>query len=107
MNQASKVTLWAVLIGVLNALLYVQFLQNPIVFDDMYFFMLDNAGHSAIEKYANPSWLELRALPYATLAWNASLFGFDLPPFRIENLLLHWMVVVILALFVLRLYRMI
>ncbi|MDX8380101.1 MAG: hypothetical protein R8K48_08710, partial [Gallionella sp.] len=74
-------------------------------FDDLYFFMLDREGHSAIEQFANPAWLDLRALPYATLAWNAQLFGFDLPPFRIENLLLHGLVVIALALFVLRLYR--
>lgn len=87
------------------AALYGQFLHNPIVFDDLYFFMQDNDGHSAIEKFANPSLLDLRALPYATLAWSAQLFGFGLPPFRIENLLLHWLVVAVLALFVLRLYR--
>lgn len=93
--------LWLVAI----AALYRQFLHNPIVFDDLYFFMLDNDGHSAIEKFANPSMLDLRALPYATLAWSAQQFGFGLPPFRIGNLLLHWFVVIALAMFVLRLYR--
>lgn len=88
------------------AALYGQFLHNPIVFDDLYFFMQDNDGHSAIEKFANASLFDLRALPYATLAWNVQLFGFDLPSFRIENLLLHGLVVAALSLFVLRLYRM-
>jgi len=93
------------LLGAIAAL-YGQFLHNPTVFDDLYFFMRDNEGHLAIEKYANPSLLDLRALPYATLAWSAQLFGFDMLPFRVENLLLHWLVVAALALFVLRLYRM-
>ena len=107
MKNTIKTAFLAVFVGCLIAALYAQFLHNPIVFDDLYFFMLDGNGHSAIEQYAYPSWFTLRALPYATLAWNAKLFGFDLPPFRIENLLLHWMVVVVLALFVLRLYRIV
>jgi tetratricopeptide (TPR) repeat protein len=106
MSDSKKIALWAILIGGLITALYGQFLHNPIVFDDLYFFMLDNDGHSAIEKFANPFWLDLRALPYATLAWSAQAFGFGLPPFRIENLLLHWLVVAALAIFVLRLYRM-
>ena len=105
MNDIKKISIWIALIGCLIAALYGQFLHNPIVFDDLYFFMLDNNGHSAVEQFANPNLYDLRALPYVTLAWNAQLFGFDLPPFRIENLLLHWLVVVTLALFVLRLYR--
>ena len=87
--------------------MYGQFLHNPIIFDDLYFFLLDNNGHSAIEKFTSPMLLDLRALPYATLAWTAQVFGFGLPPFRIENLLLHWLVVVALMLFVPRLYRIV
>lgn len=98
-------TLWAILAGALIAALYGQFLHNPIVFDDLYFFLLDHDGHSSVERFGALPWWNLRALPYATLAWNAQLFGFDLLPFRIENLLLHWLVVVALGLFVLRLYR--
>lgn len=107
MNDTKQTALWVVFIGALIAALYGQFLHNPIVFDDMYFFLLDNDGHSAIEPYGSPIWSDLRALPYATLAWSAKLFGFGLPPFRIENLLLHWVVVIVLALFVLRLYRLV
>ncbi len=106
MSDAKKIIFWVLLAGVLIAALYGQFLHNPIVFDDRPFFMLDSDGHSAIVKFANSSLLDLRALPYATLAWNTQLFGFDLPPFRIENLMLHWFVVIALAMFVLRLYRM-
>ncbi|MFA6920703.1 MAG: hypothetical protein WC216_02575 [Gallionella sp.] len=105
MDSSKQISLWAVLIGVLIAALYGQFLHNPIVFDDLQFFLLDNDGHSAIEQFASRSLLDLRTLPYATLAWNAQLFGYELPPFRIENLMLHWLVVIALAMFVLRLYR--
>lgn len=105
MSESKKITLWLVLAGALIAALYGQFLHNPIVFDDLYFFMLDNEGHSAIEKFSSPALWDLRALPYATLAWNSVLFGFDLLPFRIENLLLHWAVVAAMGLFVLNLYR--
>ncbi|MEI7456091.1 MAG: tetratricopeptide repeat protein [Nitrosomonadales bacterium] len=105
MSESKKMTLWLLLAGALIAALYGQYLHNPIVFDDLYFFMLDNEGHSAIEKFSSPALWDLRALPYATLAWNAALFGFDLLPFRIENLLLHWAVVAAMGLFVLNLYR--
>lgn len=105
MNVTKQIALWAALVGGLIAALYGQFLHNPIVFDDLYFFMLDGEGRSAIEAFAAPSVGDLRALPYATLAWTAQLFGFGLLPFRIENMLLHWLVVVALALFVVRLYR--
>ena len=105
MSDDRKTALLFILIGVLIVALYGQFLQNPIVFDDLSFFMLDNDGHSAIEQFAAPRPYNLRALPYATLAWTAEIFGFGLMPFRIENLLLHWLVVIAAALFVLRLYR--
>ncbi len=103
--QINRSGIFIFILLVAIAALYGQFLHNPLVFDDLSFFRLDNNGHSAIEKYENFSLIDLRALPYATLAWSAQLFGFGLPPFRIENLLLHWLVVVMLALFVLRLYR--
>jgi tetratricopeptide (TPR) repeat protein len=105
MSESKKMTLWLALAGALIAALYGPFLHNPIVFDDLYFFLLDNDRHSAIEKFSSGMPWELRALPYATLAWNAALFGFDLLPFRIENLLLHWAVVAAMGLFVLSLYR--
>lgn len=107
MSNTQKISLWMLLLGALIAALYGQFLHNPIVFDDLYFFLLDNDGHSAIEPYAIASPWNLRFIPYATLAWSAQLFGFGLPPFRIENLVLHWLVVAAMALLVLRLYRLV
>ena len=105
MFDTRVVRLWIALIGALIAALYGQFLHNPIVFDDLPFFMQSNDGHSAIEQFAAPLPYNLRALPYVTLAWTAEVFGYGLMPFRIGNLLLQWLVVIVLALFVVRLYQ--
>jgi tetratricopeptide (TPR) repeat protein len=77
----------ALLIAVVAAL-YGQFLWNPIVFDDLYFFVVDNAGEQPVSSY-HFAWLQLRSLPYATLAWTKAWFGLDLINFRIGNLILH------------------
>ncbi len=105
--NAKKNSWWLLfaLFLLLGFALYGQFLHNPIVFDDIYFFMLGNDKHSAIETYANPNWFDLRALPYASLAWSAALFGFDLGHFRVVNLLLHTATVTFLWAFLIRLYR--
>jgi hypothetical protein len=84
LRNATFIALLAVVVGAL----YGQFLWNPIVFDDMYFFMLDNAGEQPVSAY-HFEWLQLRSLPYATLAWTKAWFGLDLINFRIGNLVLH------------------
>lgn len=68
------------------AVLYGQFLWNPIVFDDQQFFML---GNDALKHYRSFSPFELRWLPMATIAWTAHGIGLSLIWFRVENLLLH------------------
>ena len=69
-------------------LLYANFLWNPIVFDDLPFFYIDKAGNQPVsENHFNL--LQIRSLPYATLAWTVVLFGLDLIYFRLGNLLLH------------------
>ena len=85
------------LIGAVAAL-YGQFLWNPIVFDDLYFFMLDGEGNQPVSSYRFEL-LQLRSLPYATLAWTKAWFGLDLIGFRIGNLLLHAGVVLSLFFF--------
>lgn len=80
----------------LVAALYGQFLENPILFDDLHFFMVDNDGKQPVSAYRF-SLFELRSLPYATLAWTKAGFGLDLINFRVGNLLLH--AAVVLALF--------
>ena len=69
-------------------MMYGQFLWNPVVFDDIPFFLLDNFGNQPISKYRYLPF-ELRSLPYATLAWTKSIYGLDLIYFRIGNLILH------------------
>jgi hypothetical protein len=78
------------------AALYGQFLWNPIVFDDLPFFMADQLGNQPVSAY-HFAWTELRSLPYATLAWTKSAFGLELIYFRLGGLLLH--VSVVLTLF--------
>ena len=83
--------------------LYGQFLWNPIVFDDLPFFMLDRSGKQPVDSY-HYSLLELRSLPYATLAWGKAIFGLNMLHFRVENLLLHDAVAVSLFFFLTRLF---
>ena len=81
-------------------LLYGQFLWNPVVFDDIYFF--DGSVH---EQYLDKTFsFDLRWLPYATLEWTRALFGLDLIGFRIGNLALHLATTITLFLFLRRLF---
>ena len=97
MNKTQqKNGLLGLLLVALVAALYGQFLHNPIVFDDLYFFMLDNDGNQPVSNY-HFALFELRSLPYATLAWTKAAFGLELINFRVGNLLLH--AAVVLALF--------
>lgn len=93
-----------ILSGVVAAL-YGQFLWNPILFDDLYFFRLDNEGNQPVSSY-HFAWFELRSLPYATLAWTKAWFGLNLISFRVGNLLLHAAVVLALFCFLAKLFEM-
>jgi len=88
-----------------TTLLYGQFLHNPIIFDDQPFFTEDAYGHQPVDNFQY-SPLELRSLPYATLAWSKALFGLDLMHFRIENLLLHAAVTVVLFFFLAQIFAL-
>ncbi len=82
-------------------LLYGQFLWNPVVFDDIYFF-----NGSIHEQYLNKVFsLDLRWLPYATLEWTHALLGLDLIWFRLGNLALHLATTITLFLFLRRLFE--
>lgn len=96
MGDNKKGKRYAFLLVAMVALLYGQFLWNPIVFDDAYFFMLDNDGNQPVSNY-HFALFELRSLPYATLAWTKVWLGLDLIYFRVGNLLLH--AAAVLALF--------
>lgn len=84
LRNAISITFLAAVVGAL----YGQFLWNPIVFDDLYFFIMSNAGEQPVSAY-HFEWLQLRSLPYATLAWTKSWLGLDMINFRIGNLVLH------------------
>ncbi|OGS93258.1 MAG: hypothetical protein A2061_02360 [Gallionellales bacterium GWA2_59_43] len=98
----------ALLLVAFIAALYGQFLWSPIFFDDGQFFRLDENGRPLVLQYATEfSPLVLRSLPYATLAWTAQLFGYDLIGFRVGNLLLHAATVVVLFFFLLQLFEVV
>lgn len=96
MNKSTQLNaLLGLLVLALLGALYGPFLWNPIVFDDLYFFMQDDDGHQPIsDVYFSP--LDLRSLPYATLAWTKAVFGLDLIYFRLGNLVLHGAVALVL-----------
>lgn len=87
----------------LVCILYGNFLWNPIVFDDLPFFMVNHEGHQPVDGYRY-SPFELRSLPYASLTWGKALFGLDMLHFRVENMLLHCAVVLSLFFFLRRLF---
>lgn len=103
-KHKQKTLLMIVLLVALVAALYGQFLWNPILFDDSSFFQLEGDGSSHVATFSSFSPLELRSLPYATLAWTAQLFGLELIGFRIGNLALHAATVVALFFFLWQLF---
>lgn len=102
-GNGQSLLLLAVLLVMAVALVYGQFLWNPIVFDDLPFFLVDNPYVYSYGHRFSP--FELRWLPYATLAWTANIFGLNLINFRIGNLLLHAATAVTLFLFLAALFR--
>lgn len=86
------------------ALLYMPFLDNPAVFDDLYMFLNNAATLRDYAAYDNP--LRLRGLPNATLGWTFEWFGMQtLAPFRLGNMLLHIAVGLVLFRFLSLLYH--
>lgn len=79
-------------------ILYGEFIENPLIFDDFQFFLFDQNGNQPITNYKF-AFLELRSFPYATLAWTKAVFGLELIYFRIGNLLLHVGVTITLFVF--------
>lgn len=69
-------------------MLYGQFLDSPLIFDDIHFFMLNEQGVAPIALYTFEL-LQLRSLPYTTLGWTQTYIGTDMLPHRVGNLLLH------------------
>lgn len=86
------------LLLLLVGLVYLPFLNNLLVFDDTTFFKYP------ITYFADASFdFTFRWFPYTTLGVTWAFFGEDPPVFRVQNLLLHGMNVLMLLL-VLRLW---
>jgi len=86
----------ALLLLLLVGLVYAPFLNNPLVFDDATFFKYP------ITNFADASFC-LRWFSYTTLGVTWAFFGEDPLIFRVQNMLLHGMNVLLLLL-VLRLW---
>lgn len=78
--------------------LYGQFLQNPLIFDDLPFFAAGADGLQPIAAYQFEL-LQLRSLPYATLAWTQTFVSQSVLAHRVGNLFAH--LATVLALFAL------
>lgn len=73
-------------------LVYLPFLDNPLVFDDLPFF-------PGVLGFADLLFdLRIRWFPYVSLGFTAVFFGMDEPVFRLQNLLIHGMNVLLLLL---------
>jgi len=90
--------IYAVLVVAAVALVYGQFLSNPLVFDDIRFF-------GGLEHLAAFSPLQIRWLPYATIAWTVGVLGEGMFWLRLEALVLHSATGVALFFFIQRLHQ--
>jgi tetratricopeptide (TPR) repeat protein len=84
---------WTLSLFGLVCLIYLPFLGNPLVFDDVPFFTMETLEH-----YAHASFqFDLRWLPYASFGWTYAVFSDVLPHFfRLGNVLLHAINVILL-----------
>jgi tetratricopeptide (TPR) repeat protein len=84
----------ALVLLLLVGLIYLPFLQNPLIFDD---FVL--VGGGAVSRYADALFnFDFRWFPYTTLGVTWVFAGENPPAYRVLNLLLHGMNVLLLLL---------
>jgi tetratricopeptide (TPR) repeat protein len=98
---ARPALLCALLFGAVAAL-YVPFLWNPLVFDDVPSL---SPHSSAFDGWLAPSFIDLRWVGYASFAWTKQLLGWNLVAFRTSNLLLHATNAALLFLFLRRVFH--
>lgn len=99
-NLRSRSSVFVVLLLLLPFALYVRYLHNPLVFDDLSIFtdqILYQAGHSGF--YFTSRWL-----PYASFGWTYTLVGSDWIWYRLTNVLLHAVTALLVYLFFSRLF---
>src|SRR5450631_1386995 len=83
----------SLLLLLLVALVYISFLNSPLVFDDISFFKYP------IIQYADKSFdFSFRWFPYTTISVTWAFLGEAPAVFRVQNLLLHAMNVLLLLL---------
>ena len=87
---------WILLMLVAASMVYLPFINNPFIFDDLNFF-----ATSAIGTYSNNGFdLSLRWLPYASLGRLYTVFSDEFPHiYRLCNLLLHFVNTVLIFYF--------
>ncbi len=85
------------------ALLYTQFLGNPLVFDDKTFFQSEEFSYYLNTLYS----FKLRWFPYATFLWTREIFGDAMIWLRLGNLLLHLLTTATLFFFLRRLFELV
>lgn len=100
---ALQKAIYAFLLLFAVAIVYAAFLHNPVVFDDRPFFLFEEKLAHFREFHP----LEVRWLPYFTIAWTAHSIGLDLIWFRLEGLLLHAAVGIALFFFLDRLFALV
>ena len=77
---------WLLTLFFAACLVYLPFLGNPFIFDDLNFFSSDVLSHYTHSLFD----FELRGLPYASLGWTAAIFSDAVPHFfHLGNTLLH------------------
>jgi hypothetical protein len=95
---------WALLALVTPvAVIYTQFLGNPLVFDDLGFFQGEEFSLYLHKIFS----FNLRWLPYATFVWTRQVFGDAIIWLRLGNLLLHLASTTTLFFFLRRLFEVV
>lgn len=95
---------WALLgLSIPVALLYTQFLGNPLVFDDLKFFHGAEFSVYSTKLFS----FDLRWLPLATFVWTRQVFGDAIIWLRLGNLLLHFLITATLFFFLRRLFELV
>jgi len=70
------------------SIIYIGFLSNPYIFDDLALFNKSVKLDDVMPRY-HFDWFELRSLPLASFYWTKLLFGEHIQYFRLGNLILH------------------
>lgn len=102
-NSVLRVVVPLILL-VATAVVYGSFLWNPLVFDDIYFFWGGSGNLESFVSSFRP--LQIRWLPYASIAWTGKQMGLEVFNFRVEALFLHGAVGVALFYFLEQLYTL-